>query len=111
MCLLSSGSVPWSTDVLQYSTGTLYTVVRVTETKDNWYFNNWSLKMNQTISITIPSNILTTNLYINEIYPDCDTKDISVTLNVTQIQQLLTLLEPLASKNEHVDTLINQIFD
>lgn len=67
--------------------------------------------MNQTISITIPSNILTTNLYINEIYPDCDTKDISVTLNVTQIQQLLTLLEPLALQNEHVDTLINQIFD
>jgi len=111
MSPLSSGSVPWSTKVLQYSTGTFYTVVCVTETKDNWSFNNRSLKMNQTISITIPSNILTTNLYINEIYPDCDTKDISVTLNVTQIQQLLTLLEPLASKNKHVDTLINQIFD
>ena len=67
--------------------------------------------MNQTISVTIPSNILTTNLYINETYPDCDTNDISVTLNVTQIQQLLTLLEPLAFQNEHVDTLIDQIFN
>ena len=54
--------------------------------------------MNQKISVTIPSNILTTNLYLNEIYPDCDLNDISVTLNVTQIQQLLTLLEPLAAR-------------
>lgn len=66
----------------------------------------------QTITITIPNNILKNYTKPQQVYPDIkDISDIKITLNSKQICQLLDILEPIADQNDNVYQLLDQIFN